>query len=67
MATRPVVVSHTGVYGTCPGPRNLKDGQIVKIAATGGLVAIGFFKEAVCGEGSVHDIVNALTLVRQNR
>src|SRR5690606_9614838 len=25
MAERPVLVSHTGVEGTCPGPRNLTD------------------------------------------
>jgi len=25
MATRPLLVSHTGVAGTCPGPRNLSD------------------------------------------
>ena len=33
MATRPVVVSHTGVAATCPGPRNLTDDQLRAIAA----------------------------------
>ena len=49
MATRPVVVSHTGVLGTCPGPRNLSDDQIRRVAATGGVIGIGFWEAAVCG------------------
>ena len=48
-ATRPVVVSHTGVKGTCARTRNLSDEQLHEIAATGGLVGIAFFPEAVCG------------------
>lgn len=47
---RPVVVSHTGVDGTCPGPRNLSDDQLMRIADTGGVVGIGLWPEAVCGE-----------------
>lgn len=47
---RPVVVSHTGVDGTCPGPRNLSDDQLMRVAATGGVVGIGLWPEAVCGE-----------------
>lgn len=49
-ASRPVVVSHTGVQATCPGPRNLSDDQLRRVAAQGGLVGIGFFPGAVCGE-----------------
>ena len=48
MATRPVVVSHTGVRATCPGTRNLTDDQLRRIAATGGLIGIGFWDAAVC-------------------
>jgi microsomal dipeptidase-like Zn-dependent dipeptidase len=47
-ATRPVVVSHTGVQATCPGPRNLTDDQLRRIAATGGVVGIGYWDGAVC-------------------
>lgn len=47
-AKRPVVVSHTGVQATCPGPRNLSDGEIRAIAANGGLIGIGAFEGAVC-------------------
>jgi membrane dipeptidase len=48
MATRPVVVSHTGVAATCPGPRNLTDPQLQAIAANGGVVGIGYWDAAVC-------------------
>lgn len=49
MAMRPVVVSHTGVRGTCDNNRNLTDDQLKRIAATGGLIGIGFWDTAVCG------------------
>jgi len=48
LATRPVVVSHTGVQATCPGPRNLSDEEIRGIAAHGGVIGIGAFEGAVC-------------------
>jgi membrane dipeptidase len=48
IARRPVVVTHTGVKGTCPGPRNLSDDQIRRIAATGGVIGIGYWDGAVC-------------------
>jgi membrane dipeptidase len=49
MATKPVVVSHTGVKGTCDNIRNLSDNHLQKIAANGGLIGIAFFAPAVCG------------------
>ena len=49
MATRPVVVSHTGVRANCDNARNLTDDQLRRIAATGGIVGIGFWETAVCG------------------
>jgi microsomal dipeptidase-like Zn-dependent dipeptidase len=48
LAKRPVVVSHTGVTATCPGPRNLSDDEIRGVAATGGVIGIGAFAGAVC-------------------
>ncbi len=48
VAKRPVLVSHTGVAGTCPGPRNLTDDHLRRIAATGGVVGIGYWDGAVC-------------------
>jgi microsomal dipeptidase-like Zn-dependent dipeptidase len=50
ISTRPVLVSHTGVDGTCPGERNLSDDQVRRIAARGGVIGIGFWKGAVCGD-----------------
>jgi microsomal dipeptidase-like Zn-dependent dipeptidase len=49
MATRPVVVSHTGVKGTCNNARNLSDAHVKGIAATGGVIGIGYWETAVCG------------------
>jgi microsomal dipeptidase-like Zn-dependent dipeptidase len=49
LATRPVVVSHTGVRGTCDNARNLSDEEVRRVAATGGVVAVGFWETAVCG------------------
>lgn len=49
MAQRPVVVSHTGVKGTCDNNRNLSDDQVRRIAANGGLIGIGVWDTAVCG------------------
>ena len=49
IATRPVVASHTGVRGVCDNARNLSDGHLDGIAATGGLVGIGFWETASGG------------------
>jgi microsomal dipeptidase-like Zn-dependent dipeptidase len=49
VARRPVVVSHTGVRGTCDNVRNLSDAQLRAVARTGGVVGIGFWEGAVCG------------------
>lgn len=49
IATRPVVVSHTGVKGTCDNNRNLSDAQIRAIAQRGGIIGIGYWPTATCG------------------
>lgn len=49
MATRPVVVSHTGVKGTCDNRRNLSDDQLRALARNGALIGIGYWKAATCG------------------
>jgi len=48
MARRPVVSSHGGVQATCKVNRNLTDAEIRGVAATGGLVGIGYWDAAVC-------------------
>ncbi len=47
LSDKPVVVSHTGIHGTCASPRNIADEQMQRIAAAGGLVGIGYW-DAVC-------------------
>jgi microsomal dipeptidase-like Zn-dependent dipeptidase len=59
IARRTLLVSHTGVKGTCPGPRNLSDAHLKAIAATGGVIGIAYFQGAVCGLTSA-DIVRSL-------
>ena len=49
MATKPVVVSHTGVKGVCDNNRNLTDDQLRAVAATGGVIGVGFWDVASCG------------------
>ena len=48
IATRPVIASHTGVRAAVASIRNLSDDHVRGIAATGGLVGIGFWPTA-CG------------------
>ena len=62
MATRPVVVSHTGVQGTCAGARNLSDRHIQAIADKGGVIGIGYWDGAIC-EVRLASIVRAIRYV----
>jgi membrane dipeptidase len=50
VSTRPVVASHTGVRGVLDNARNLSDAHLDGIAATGGLVGIGFWPTASGGD-----------------
>lgn len=49
MSTRPLIVSHTGVKGTCNNPRNLSDDELRAVAKTGGVIGIGLWDTATCG------------------
>jgi membrane dipeptidase len=62
VATRPLVVSHTGVKGTCNNNRNLSDDQIRAVAAKGGLIGIGYWDTATCGTDA-RAIVKAMRYV----
>jgi len=59
IATRPVVVSHTGLRATCDNQRNLSDDQLRGVAQNGGVVGIGFWDTAVCGVAAA-DIARAI-------
>lgn len=49
LATRPLIVSHSGCRGQCDNQRNLSDEHLRRIAQTGGVIGIGFWETAVCG------------------
>ncbi len=59
MSRRPVVVSHTGVRGTCDNARNLSDEQLRAVAGTGGLIGIGFWPTA-CGGDDAASIATSI-------
>ena len=69
IATRPVVVSHTGVQGICRTPRNFSDEQMQRIAEQGGLICIGYWEGAVCDispDGIVKSLRYAIDLVGED-
>ena len=59
VSRRPVVASHTGVRGVADNARNLSDEQLRGIAATGGLVGIGFWP-AACGGADAAAIARSI-------
>lgn len=59
LVEKSVMVSHTGVRGTCNRNRNLSDEHLRGVAATGGVIGIAFFEEALC-ETSVDAVVKAI-------
>lgn len=63
IARRPVVSSHGGVQATCQVNRNLSDAQIRGVAATGGLIGIGYWDAAIC-DTSPASIAKAMKHVR---
>ena len=48
MARRPVVSSHGGVQAVCGVNRNLTDAEIRGVAATGGVIGLGYWDGAMC-------------------
>jgi membrane dipeptidase len=49
LTRRPLLVTHTGLRGVHDNPRNLSDAHVRAIAATGGLIGVGFWETAVGG------------------
>lgn len=58
-ASKPVVASHGGVQATCAVNRNLTDEEIRGVAATGGVIGVGYWDAAVCelSPGAVVDAI----------
>jgi microsomal dipeptidase-like Zn-dependent dipeptidase len=59
LSTRPTVISHGGVKGTCDNTRNVSDRIVREIARGGGVVGIGYWSTAVCGT-EPRDVVRAI-------
>lgn len=59
LATKPVVLSHGGVQATCDVNRNLSDEEVRGVAATGGVVGVGYWDAAVC-DLTVEAVVDAI-------
>lgn len=66
----PLVVSHTGVHGQCPVKRNFPDELMQQIAATGGVIGIGYWDEVTCNnmtpEGIARIIAAAVDLLGED-
>ncbi len=50
MVDMPVVLSHTGLRSRCETRRNIPDELMRRIAATGGVIGIGYWKEVTCDD-----------------
>ena len=50
MTSMPVIVSHTGLHGHCPVKRNFTDDLMQEIAASGGVLGMGYWAEVACGD-----------------
>ena len=48
LATKPIVLSHTGLRGACDSARNIEDDLARRIAAQGGVIGIGYWAGAIC-------------------
>jgi len=59
LTTQPLLISHTGFNGHCPSPRNIDDSLMKEIAASGGLIGIGYWDAAVCGN-TPRDVASAI-------
>lgn len=69
MTDIPIVLSHTGIYSVCPVKRNYPDALMQDIAATGGVIAIGYWKDVLCDDspaGIAKTIKAAIALVGED-
>lgn len=69
MTDIPVIVSHTGIYSHCKTKRNYPDALMKDIAATGGVIAIGYWADVTCdasAKGVAATIIAAVNLVGED-
>ena len=50
MTDIPIVVSHTGLHSHCRVKRNFTDDLMKDIAATGGVIGMGYWRDVTCDE-----------------
>ncbi|MEO1245480.1 MAG: dipeptidase [Pseudomonadota bacterium] len=66
LSTQPVILSHGGLKSICDTERNLEDALMLKLAARGGLLGVGYWDAAVCDPtpaGVVKSIRHAIDLL----
>lgn len=63
LSKRPVINTHTGLRGKCKNERNISDELALAVAERGGLIGIGFWPTATCGETvkSIADMIKYTT------
>ncbi len=69
MTDIPLVLSHTGVRSHCETRRNIPDDLMREIAATGGVIGIGYWQEVTCDDslaGVVRTILAAIEAVGED-
>lgn len=70
MTDIPLVVSHSGIHGHCPVKRNFEDDLMQAIAATGGVIGIGYWAEVACDritpDGIAAMIVKGISVVGED-
>lgn len=64
LTNRPILVTHTGIQAICASDskRNLTNKQIKQVAASGGLIGIGFWPTVTCNR-SIAGIVESIRYV----
>lgn len=60
MTDMPLIVSRTGLHGVCPVKRNYPDDLMQTIAATGGVIGIGYRADVTCGDISPRGIARMI-------
>lgn len=60
---KPIIFSHGGVKGVCDTNRNLTDDEVIRIAATGGIIGLGAWDAAACGTAPA-DLARAMAYVK---
>ena len=60
ITSMPIIVSHTGLHGHCPTKRNFTDELMGEIAASDGVLGMGYWAEVACGNISPSGIARMI-------